>query len=106
MYAMDTDPSTMAGSSRSKKPGSAPAVTGKMRPLDAEEVLADEAGDEGRHRDEQQRDDQDDRIVPLALLEAGDRAEHARRRSPRSTNAIRASFKVTGNARPISSMTG
>ncbi|AEK30602.1 Hypothetical protein BALAC2494_01694 [Bifidobacterium animalis subsp. lactis CNCM I-2494] len=45
--------------------------------LDAEEVLADEAGDEGRHRDEQQRDDQDDRIVPLAFLEAGDCAEHA-----------------------------
>ena len=45
-------------------------------PLDAQEILAQEAGDEGRHRDEQQRDDQDHRVIPLALLEARDDTKH------------------------------
>ncbi len=45
-------------------------------PFHAEEILAEEAGDERWHGDQQQRDDQDHGIVPLALLQAGDHAEH------------------------------
>lgn len=53
----------------------------QQMPLHTEEVLAEEAGDEGRHGDEQQGEDQDDGIAPLALLQAGDHTEdHAENR--------------------------
>ena len=47
----------------------------QYRPLNTKDILHDEAGDEGRHGNEQQGDDQDDGVVPLALLEARDDAE-------------------------------
>ena len=47
----------------------------QYRPLNTKDILHDEAGDEGRHGNKQQGDDQDDGVVPLALLEARDNAE-------------------------------
>ena len=53
----------------------------QYRPLNTKDILHDEAGDEGRHGDEQQGEDQDDGIAPLALLQAGDHTEdHAENR--------------------------
>ena len=105
MYAMETDPSTMAGSSRSKKPGSAPAVTGKMCPLTPRKYWPTKPVTKVGTEMSSSETIRMTESYHLPFL----RPEIAPNTQPKiasKQNAMRASFKVTGNARLISSITG
>ena len=105
MYAIETEPSTIAGISRSRNPGFEPAVTGRMRHLTPRrycprkpvtKVGTEISSSETIRMTESYH-------LPFFRPEM---TPNTQPKIASKQNAINASLIVTGNARPISAMTG
>lgn len=104
MYAIDTEPSTMAGISRSRNPGFAPAVTGSRCHFTPRKYWqrkpVTKVGTEMSSREKIR--------MTVSHHLPFFRPEITPKITPKTasnTKAIRASLMVTGKARPITSMT-